>query len=73
MVLIELIRNTNATLKANGSAEKIVLMGPSMGGLISRYALAFMEKQLALNPTTLYGRRNGIIIAGFGYHLMDHI
>ncbi len=50
MVLIELIRNTNATLKANGSSEKIVIIGPSMGSLISRYALAYMEKQLALNP-----------------------
>ena len=50
MVLIELIRNTNATLKANGSNEKIIIVGPSMGGLISRYALAYMEKKLAENP-----------------------
>jgi len=53
MVLIELIRNTNATLKANGSNEKIVIIGPSMGGLISRYALAYMEKRLAENPNDL--------------------
>ncbi|MEG3882369.1 hypothetical protein QT972_33980, partial [Microcoleus sp. herbarium7] len=45
MVLVELIRRTNATLRQNNSTEKIVIIGPSMGGLISRYALAYMEKK----------------------------
>ena len=44
MVLVELIQKTNQTLIANGSTEKITIVGPSMGGLISRYALAYMEK-----------------------------
>jgi hypothetical protein len=45
LVLIKLIQQTNQTLQQNGSSEKIVIIGPSMGGLISRYALAYMEKQ----------------------------
>lgn len=32
---------------AAGSNENLVLMGPSMGGQITRYALAYMEKQYA--------------------------
>lgn len=44
MVLVELINQVNAALAANGSNEKLVIIGPSMGGLISRYALAYMEK-----------------------------
>ncbi|MDQ6482155.1 RICIN domain-containing protein [Dyadobacter sp. LHD-138] len=47
-VLVALINRVNAQLQANGSAEKIAVIGPSMGGLISRYALRYME-QNALN------------------------
>lgn len=42
-LLVKLIQEINAKLKANGSHEKLVVVGPSMGGLISRYALAYME------------------------------
>jgi len=49
-VLIELIKKVNAKLAQNGSTEKLVVVGPSMGGLISRYALAFMEKMLSQKP-----------------------
>jgi len=48
MLLIKLIQQLNATLAANGSTEKLVIVGPSMGGLVSRYALAYMEKQQSL-------------------------
>ena len=44
-VLIKLIQETNQTLQQNGSSEPLVIIGPSMGGLISRYALAYMEKK----------------------------
>jgi len=44
MVLVELIKNINPALASNGSTEKLVVIGPSMGGLISRYALAYMKK-----------------------------
>ncbi len=44
MVLVKLIQQVNAELAAQGSTEKLVIVGPSMGGLISKYALAYMEK-----------------------------
>lgn len=58
-VLIELIQRTNRTLRQTATSsgqplEKLVIIGPSMGGLISRYALTYMEKQYndASNPAT---------------------
>ena len=54
MVLIKLIQDTNAELSANGSTEKLVIVGPSMGGLISRYALAYMEKNNLNHNTRLW-------------------
>lgn len=45
--LTKLIRNVNAKLITNGSNEELVIVGPSMGGQISRYALAYMEKKYA--------------------------
>lgn len=58
MVLIELIKQINHHLleAANGdtaAAEKLVIIGPSMGGLISRYALAYMEKWYKANPNNI--------------------
>jgi Putative serine esterase (DUF676) len=44
MALVALLKRENQKLAANGSSENITLIGPSMGGLISRYALAYMEK-----------------------------
>jgi hypothetical protein len=46
-VLIKLIKQLNAQKAAAGSTEKNIVVGPSMGGQISRYALAYMEKKLA--------------------------
>jgi hypothetical protein len=43
-VLVELIKRVNQQLQANGSNEKITVIGPSMGGLVSRYALRYMEQ-----------------------------
>lgn len=43
-VLTRLINDINTQLLTNGSAEKITIVGPSMGGQISRYALAYLEK-----------------------------
>ncbi|MGN6494643.1 MAG: T9SS type A sorting domain-containing protein [Agriterribacter sp.] len=42
-LLVTLIKKINQELVANGSTEKLVIIGPSMGGLISRYALRWME------------------------------
>lgn len=48
MVLVSLINQINAQ---KTGTEKNVLIGPSMGGLISRYALRYMETN-SLNPDT---------------------
>lgn len=42
--LIKLINQINDSLVTNNSTEKIVIIGPSMGGQISRYALTYMEQ-----------------------------
>lgn len=46
-LLVKLIQTLNERLRQNGSNEKLVIVGPSMGGQISRYALAYMEKKEA--------------------------
>lgn len=43
MVLIAIIQDINSQLQANGSTEQLIIVGPSMGGQISRYALRYME------------------------------
>ncbi|HRP88795.1 MAG TPA: T9SS type A sorting domain-containing protein [Edaphocola sp.] len=53
MVLVRLIQVVNQALQASGSTEKIVLVGPSMGGQIARYALAYMEKQQNLGVANM--------------------
>jgi len=42
--LVKLIQQLNAQLATNNPGEKIVIIGPSMGGQISRYALRYMEQ-----------------------------
>jgi Secretion system C-terminal sorting domain len=51
MVFIRLMQELNIRLFAAGSSEKMVVVGPSMGGQISRYGLAYMEQKQFLNPT----------------------
>ncbi len=54
MALIALIQRENQKLKDNGSTEKLTIIGPSMGGLVSRYALAYMEKNNLDHNTKLW-------------------
>lgn len=54
MALATLIKSFNAQLKTNGSSEKLAIVGPSMGGQISRYALASLEKQGIDHNTRLW-------------------
>ncbi len=48
MVLIAMIQQLNADKVGN---EELVVLGPSMGGLIARYALSYMEAN-SLDPET---------------------
>lgn len=54
LALATLIKNLNSQLKLNGSSEKLAIVGPSMGGQISRYALANLEKQGIDHNTRLW-------------------
>lgn len=53
-VLISLINTINAQLANNGSNSQLVIIGPSMGGLISRYALSYMEQNNLDHNTRLF-------------------
>lgn len=53
-VLVKLIQDVNKQLQQNGSFEKLVIVGPSMGGLISRYALTYMEQHNMPHNTGLW-------------------
>lgn len=56
MVCIAAINRLNSMLNENGSEEQIVVVGPSMGGQITRYALAYMEQHK--NENTNNGNHN---------------
>lgn len=51
MVLIELIALLNDQKVGN---EELVIVGPSMGGLVARYALSYMEQNSIDHETRLY-------------------
>ena len=48
LALVKLMKEVNSKLIQNGSTSKVAVFGPSMGGQISRYALAYLEKKFAL-------------------------
>jgi hypothetical protein len=51
MLLVELIKSINNSKVGN---EKNIVIGPSMGGLVSRYALNYMESNNIDHDTRLY-------------------
>lgn len=51
-ILVELINTINGMKEVD--SEQSVIIGPSMGGLISRYALAYMEDQSLGHDMRLY-------------------
>ncbi|WP_339754507.1 T9SS type A sorting domain-containing protein [uncultured Winogradskyella sp.] len=53
MLLVELLDIIN-TAKAPNSPEQNVIIGPSMGGIIARYALKYMENETIDSDTRLY-------------------
>lgn len=50
--MVTLIESINTEVAGNGSREKNVVVGPSMGGLITRYALKWMENNSGHNHNT---------------------
>ncbi len=54
MVMVSLINEVNDRLERGGSNSQLVVLGPSMGGLITRYALSYMEQKGMSHNTGLY-------------------
>ncbi|MDC9723189.1 MAG: hypothetical protein PSN34_10550 [Urechidicola sp.] len=54
MAHIALYQYLNQKVFDNGSSEELTIMGPSMGGQISRYALAYMEQHNLDHNTKLW-------------------
>lgn len=46
-LMVKLIQMVNEQLETNGSDEELGIIGPSMGGQVTRYALAYMEEKHA--------------------------
>lgn len=57
--LINLIQYVNAVLDSNGSDEEIIVIAPSMGGIISRYAIRKMELHDCCHNIRLWFSFNG--------------
>lgn len=53
-VMVSLIEEVNNRLNMNGYHPKLTIIGPSMGGLITRYALNYMEQNRLDHNTGLY-------------------
>tara|TARA_Y100000589_G_scaffold320522_1_gene350553 strand:- start:1725 stop:4349 length:2625 start_codon:yes stop_codon:yes gene_type:complete len=53
-VLISTVNEVNKQLEENESYEQLVIVGPSMGGIITRYALSYMEQNNLNHNTRLY-------------------
>lgn len=71
--LASYLKSTKSTLLANGSNQDIVIMGPSMGGLISRYALAYMEKQFATTGDVTWKHNTRLWVSFDSPHLGANI
>jgi pimeloyl-ACP methyl ester carboxylesterase len=54
LALVALIQELNRQLQAAGSTEQVVVVGPSMGGQIARYALSYMEANNIPHNTRLF-------------------
>ncbi len=54
MVLANAITQINTLIQSNGSKAKLVIVGPSMSGLITRFALKYMENNNLNHNTRLF-------------------
>lgn len=73
LAFASLLQDINAQLSANGSEEELVVLGPSMGAIISRYALAYMEKQEAETGDPDWNHNTRLWVSMDGPHLGANI
>lgn len=73
LAFASLVQEINTQLIANGSTEELVVLGPSMGAIISRYALAYMEKQEAETGDPIWNHNTRLWVSMDGPHLGANI
>lgn len=73
LTLVSLIQNINRKLTQNRSREKLVVVGPSMGGLITRYALAYMEKKERQTSSSIWNHNTRLWVSIDSPHLGANI
>ena len=73
MAMVALIQKLNTTLAANSITQQLVVVGPSMGGQITRYALAYMEKQYAATGDSKWLHKTRLWISIDSPHLGANI
>ena len=73
LAFVSLLQEINAQLLTNGSTEELVVLGPSMGAIISRYALAYMEKQEAETEDPIWNHNTRLWVSMDGPHLGANI
>lgn len=73
LTLVSYIQNLNSILTTNGSTEKLAIVGPSMGGQISRYALAYMDKKFGETSNPIWKHNTRLWISVDSPHLGANI
>lgn len=73
LALVALIKRIKQQLATVGSTEPISIVGPSMGGQISRYALAYMEKKYAETNDPEWQHNVGLWVSVDSPHLGANI
>jgi hypothetical protein len=73
LALVALIKKVKLKLAEVNSTEEIAIVGPSMGGQISRYALAYMEKQYEDTNDEDWNHNTGLWVSVDSPHLGANI
>lgn len=73
LAFVSFIQEINQKLKSNNSKEELVILGPSMGAIVSRYALAYMEKKLAETNDQQWNHNTKLWVSMDGPHLGANI
>jgi pimeloyl-ACP methyl ester carboxylesterase len=73
LALVALIKKVKLKLAEVNSTEEIAIVGPSMGGQISRYALAYMEKKFEETNDVDWNHNTGLWVSVDSPHLGANI
>lgn len=73
LALVALIKKIKLKLAEVNSTEEIAIVGPSMGGQISRYALAYMEKKYDETNDEDWNHNTGLWVSVDSPHLGANI